>query len=326
MQERLTLSIHANVPDVYPTADPRGLGEWLQQARLQRGLSLQALSARMCTTQSIVEALEREDFDHLGAPIYVIGHLRNYARAVELPVADVLTYYNRHYRLAAPVITPVKLIPRDRTGDWLFAVLFYPLASGCLLWLAYQGIEQAKNHLGVATVAPPTQVAEIATPAPVPPPPPPLADAPFRDVSPQALAAAPWPELPQTFSPLTSTPTPEASPVPPRRPLLDSPISPAHAATNDAAQPPSATGKKAELVLAFSEVCWLEVRDRDDNRLAYGMQQPNTVNTLSGKPPFTITLGNAQATRLVLNGETVDIQPFLPKRGSVARFLLPPTE
>ncbi len=339
---------HLHSPSTLPAQDPlvpetlssEDLGGWLRNLREHHGISLSALAAKMCTTQSVVASLENNEFERLGAPIYVIGHLRNYARFVGVPASDVITLYRRQYSSFTPTITPVKLIPRDRYASWLFAVMFYPIASGGFLWLAYQGIEQSKQPFGVTPEAStslerpssPERKAEDSDSALEA-----IADlSPSSDEivdSPEAIALLPEAlpaivaSLPQEATSSTTSESVAASPVTLRPPLLNSAIAPAHAAVNASSRNELvASGHKAEIVLAFSEACWLEVRDADDKRIAYGMQQANTVNTLQGKPPFAITLGNAQATRIVLNGETVDAQRFHPQRGSVSRFSLPFTD
>jgi cytoskeleton protein RodZ len=74
--------------------------------------------------------------------------------------------------------------------------------------------------------------------------------------------------------------------------------------------------------MTFSEDCWVDVTDVDRNRLAYGVIQANSVETLNGKPPFRIILGNAVAVTMEMNGKTVDRSVYIPARGTVSRFTL----
>ena len=82
-----------------------------------------------------------------------------------------------------------------------------------------------------------------------------------------------------------------------------------------------------ELIMQFSDDCWVEVKDANGERLAYGIIKANSVRTLNGETPFSVTLGNANAAQLKLDGETIDKSVYLSSsRGGVARFKIePPT-
>jgi cytoskeleton protein RodZ len=80
-----------------------------------------------------------------------------------------------------------------------------------------------------------------------------------------------------------------------------------------------------ELIMQFSADCWVEVKDANGERLAYGIIKANEVRTLNGEMPFSITLGNAAAAQIKLDGRSVDRSVYLDKSsGGVARFVLDP--
>ncbi len=87
----------------------------------------------------------------------------------------------------------------------------------------------------------------------------------------------------------------------------------------------SELGGAPRLVLEFSGDCWVEVKDSQGKVLANGLMRPNTTSQLSGVAPFTITLGNAPAARITLDGKTIDRAIYVPKRGTVSRFTLNPS-
>jgi putative secretion ATPase (PEP-CTERM system associated) len=78
----------------------------------------------------------------------------------------------------------------------------------------------------------------------------------------------------------------------------------------------------SQLTLEFSADCWVEVKDADGQRLAYGAMKANTAKTVSGAAPFSVMLGNAPAVRIILDGQIVDKQTYLPETGSVSRIVL----
>ncbi len=67
----------------------RGIGQRLRTARESAGMSLTDASAKLKMQTHVVDALEREDWGKLGAPVYIRGQLRSYAKLLGLP-ADAI--------------------------------------------------------------------------------------------------------------------------------------------------------------------------------------------------------------------------------------------
>ncbi|SRR5579872_234045 len=69
------------------------LGEHLRTTRTKLGLTPAVVAARLRIRVSFVDAMEREDWRTLGAPVYVRGFLRNYAKLLGLdpePLVELL--------------------------------------------------------------------------------------------------------------------------------------------------------------------------------------------------------------------------------------------
>lgn len=89
--------------------DGRDLGGCLARAREDAGLSVQDVSTCLRTPVHIVEALERGDYSRLGAPVFVRGQLRSYARLLEVDIGDRIAEAER----ATPV--PAALVSHTHT-------------------------------------------------------------------------------------------------------------------------------------------------------------------------------------------------------------------
>jgi len=76
-----------------------------------------------------------------------------------------------------------------------------------------------------------------------------------------------------------------------------------------------------QLVFKFSGDCWMNLSDATGEDIAYGVKAEGRVMTVSGVPPFTITLGAPQVVQISYGGETVDLSNF--KDGNTAKFTLP---
>jgi cytoskeleton protein RodZ len=79
----------------------------------------------------------------------------------------------------------------------------------------------------------------------------------------------------------------------------------------------TANGK---LELAFAADCWLEVYDKNNQRLAYGSQAAGQKLALQGELPLKIKLGNPPAASMRLNDVVVDLSGY--PAGRVARITL----
>ena len=87
----------------------QGVGQRLRKAREAAGLGVAEVSQRLKMPARVVESLEAEDWTRLGAPVFVRGQLRSYARLLGLPVDEVVRMPE-----LAPVVAS-ELSPRTYT-------------------------------------------------------------------------------------------------------------------------------------------------------------------------------------------------------------------
>lgn len=88
---------------------PEGCGRFLREARERAGISLQEAASKVRMPTRVLHALEQEQWGDLGAPVFVRGQLRSYARLLKVDV----TPYLEQARLER--MPPVKLISRTHT-------------------------------------------------------------------------------------------------------------------------------------------------------------------------------------------------------------------
>jgi cytoskeleton protein RodZ len=140
-------------PNDHPVDSERSCGQRLRAAREAAGLSVSDVASRLKMRSRIVEALEAEDWESIGAPVFVRGQLRSYSRLLGLPVQPV--------QLASGVapIEPTRLVPRTQTprmqriADQIGGRLVYIVITALIIlpvWVATQ------SHVGgVADTAAP---------------------------------------------------------------------------------------------------------------------------------------------------------------------------
>ena len=81
---------------------------------------------------------------------------------------------------------------------------------------------------------------------------------------------------------------------------------------------PAATSASKGLVLQFTGDSWVEVVGRGGQRLAYGLLPAGTVREFAPGTVAKVSLGNASAVQVRMNGEATDLSAF--RRANVARF------
>ena len=87
----------------------RGCGQLLRQAREQAGLSLPDIAARLKMPLKVLQALEEERWEQLGAPVFVRGQLRSYARLLRVDVQPYLE------QAQLQSVQPAELVSRTHT-------------------------------------------------------------------------------------------------------------------------------------------------------------------------------------------------------------------
>ncbi len=73
-------------------------GNVLSQVRRIREVSLEELSEVTFVRVQMLAAIEQEQFGEFAAEVYLKGYLQSYARALDLPVAEVTEDYLKQYR------------------------------------------------------------------------------------------------------------------------------------------------------------------------------------------------------------------------------------
>ena len=273
-------------PASVPEAD-LSIGQTLARWRAQRGESVSNVAARLRCDVAVIEALEADRFNDLGAPVFARGHLKRYADLLGAPVDELLERWAAVQRqsVAPPDLTSM---PRARarsvdTRVWgrRVGAAAVALVIGLAAWWILKGS-------GTATT--PTQLAAQA----LPPPPP----------APTPLPVAAQPAVADAATPLSTTP--ETTPPPAgTTPAVVMP-SPVTTAVSPASAPPVA-GDRARLRLAAREDSWVQVVDATGRRLYFGTLRRENSISLNGAAPLRVLLGRADATSVELAGRPVTV-------------------
>ena len=268
------------------TAEAEGAtgGERLAVARREQQISVLEVAKELHLDEPKVRALERNEFEVLGAPVFAKGHLRKYSQLVGVDIDDVMADYYQLTRADGmpPVIVGRTKTPRELSpGPWI-AVIIVVLAAAAAYW-----------WFGVRQPAPePTEAPPVLEERP--------ADVEDDSAAPAASTSSEEP-LQQEVSDddagaITESPAPE-----PSRPELPE-------------------GQVA-LALTFTGDCWTEITDADGRRLFFDMGRSGRSVDLSGAAPFTVLFGNADNVTVRVDGQPYEI-PASSRSGRTARLTI----
>lgn len=167
-----------------------GIGARLRSAREAAGLSVADVGQQLKMPARVVLSLEAEDWGRLGAPVFVRGQLRSYARLLGLPV-DQVVQVSELAPVVATELTPRTYTPRmQRVAEQASRRAVYIVLTLALL-----------VPIWVATRPQTEQVAREATPLDAPSDPRPARNesAPRKPAAPMLRASlTPLPTRPAT--------------------------------------------------------------------------------------------------------------------------------
>jgi cytoskeleton protein RodZ len=316
---------------------PTGPGRRLQAAREQAGLSVNDIAGRLRLDLRTVTALEADRYEQLPGPAFVRGYLRGYARILNLAPEPILEAFDRQGLAPPALIADISERPQARSSDFPVRVTTWLIITGLVvlvvLWWRSQHLDPIPHPDEIAAApavpsTPPTSVVELlpapGAETPVEVPTPPMAP-PAREPLADGIAPPP-PGLPapatEPGTPLAATPDPpaagEMTPTPTPAPPSPSPSPAGPSAEVEAT--PDPMPREDHLRLTISEESWVEVYDRDGDRLFYNLARPGAELDLRGQGPMRVLLGKADGVRVEYNGAPFDYSRHVDR--GIARFTL----
>ena len=73
--------------------------------------------------------------------------------------------------------------------------------------------------------------------------------------------------------------------------------------------------------MKFEQESWVEIRDRNETVIFSQLNRPGTEQSVNGRPPLALVVGNAHGVRLTYDDQPVDLARHI--KIDVARFVLP---
>jgi cytoskeleton protein RodZ len=138
------------------------LGEEFRSAREARGLTLSDVAEQIHIRSVYLNAIENEEWSAIGAPVYVRGFIRTYARFLGLDAEDAVALFNQAApaeRQSAGSAIGTLADDRERGGPSLWAILATLVAAALVLFVGWEYWQYthgpgAPGPVGVASAAP----------------------------------------------------------------------------------------------------------------------------------------------------------------------------
>jgi cytoskeleton protein RodZ len=276
----------------------RAPGAALSAARTAQNLSLIDVARQLKLSVNQVAALEAGEFERLPGPVFVRGFVRNYARLLKLDPERILD-------LIVPDASGPEtrsVLPASRDSTFHTARARRGPALALLLVLALAALAAYEFYLG--------ESAPVVTA--------------MKPGTPSASSSAPTAETARAIVP-AATPDPQApaateseTPAPTAQPAQGADEATATAPQPVPVGPPADAG---ELRFSFGQQSWVQIRERDGKAIFTRLNPAGSEQRVTGKPPFTLVIGNAHEVRLTYNERPVDLEPQIVS-DDVARFTL----
>jgi cytoskeleton protein RodZ len=283
------LSAQSDSPEL-PSA-----GEQLAAVRQSRGLSVAEIAQQLKLSPWQVEALESGDYKRLPSPVFVRGFIRNYARLLKIDVADMLATSEHQLPAAAPLASAVRRASAE---------IPFPTERRRINW--------SKYAIATVILLIPLAVYEFYPD-----------DTPEQAVKSGQVELAP-PQV-QVVAETASTPVPAVAVTPPSlTPVADEPrperVQPGVTPPPEAAASAQRAAGEHVVKLHFVRESWVEIRDRSGRKIFSRLNAPGTDKVVSGLPPLSLIVGNANGVQLTHNEQPVNLGPHT--KVNVARLTL----
>jgi cytoskeleton protein RodZ len=247
-------------------------GERLAEARREQQISVLEVAKELHLDEPKVRALERNEFETLGAPVFAKGHLRKYAELVGVDPDDVFADYYQLTR--SDSLPPVVVAGRPRIrqelspGPWIAVIVVIIVAAASYWWF---GIES-----GSVVQTPEQEPVEQG------------------NVEPETVEQA----VMITTVDADEEPAPEAADAV----VTESSAPPVEALPEG----------EIRISLSFSGDCWTEISDATGRRLFFEMGRDGSNVELTGLPPFTVLFGNVENVSVRVSGEDYPVAAANP--------------
>lgn len=284
-------------------------GQLLRLQREKLELSAQEIAKRIHLDIKIIEALENDRSEDMPSAIYVRGYLRSYAKIVGADADKIIELYNADSPPPMPEILPeVKTPTQVSSNDKPVKAFTYLITLGLvlllLIWYQSNFVVDTKNgSMNTKTSINGVDITYtiVEHPDSWESPKPELRKEPEKPITPESTEQGELLKL-QAFN---------------EEQTID--ISTTEVSNDN---PALSAGSGPDVIeLKLTSDSWVEIYDKNNNRLFHNLAQAGKQYNVKGTAPFNVLLGFSKGVNLNFNGKPFDIETH--SKNGIARFTLP---
>jgi len=280
-----------------PVKPSVGCGSLLASARKEQKKSVEEIADELNLSVTQIKTIELDQSEGLPEPTYVRGYIRSYAKLLGLDAEKILeSYLHPNWQKSSSLDDiPRRIGNADEESKRFFTpvkVIVFLVLIGSLTFLWMSGLLVTKQD------PTPQDLIDNAS-----------------ELESNDTQNAKQIEAAQTVS--SSVQSGQVS----DDGLIDESVSELTESSSvdiDETVEPALVNN--DLVLTFSQTCWVDVRDSDDNRLAYKSYAAGEELIITNEAKLHVFLGNAEGVNATYQGEPFDISSY--REGVYAKFSL----
>jgi len=320
------MATESDIPKDTELLPEQEIGPRLVRARQEQELSLEKAAASMRVDVAVLQSLENENFAALGAQVFVRGHLRKYAKLLQLPEQELLDAYQSRAgesdaQLMHAVLRETVPISRRRRRvnlSLLFLVILVLslLAAAAWWWFQMRAMDTALEARRPVTGEGKSLVLTLDGRQSS------ALDVPVTTVD-KGASQAPEMVLETPASQVNGESEPAGQPA---RAAVEAQVQQERFVVEPVSQEdPPAQGPQMHVVMEFVEDSWAEVHDGNQKRVLYGLFRAGTRRELTIPGPASVYLGRVQGVVISVDDTSFNV-PQSKRAGNTARFTIEPPQ
>jgi cytoskeleton protein RodZ len=298
--------------------NPQTSGEILSKKRKDTGLSLESVAEKLNLDPKLIELLEKNEYESFKFETYLKGYLRAYSKFLDIDGDMIINLYKENNPEKQPEILPdvkpkIQKNSNDKSVKLFTYIIGLSFALSILIW--YQ-----KNFL----IEPNKEITKIVSSIP---------DISNKingvDISYKIITHSDYWQWPidniikkykqdddtNNFDLIKNKDTRDATAEDKKqteiKDITKTEESPVYEKQN----------ASDTVVLTLTGDSWIEIYDRDGNRLFLDLARSGKNYIVNGNSPFDILLGAANEVSVEFNGSAFNTEPYI--KYGIARFTLP---
>lgn len=285
-----------------------GPGAILAEARVKKGLSIESAASKLNFRVSLIKNIEADIYDENLPDTFNRGYLKNYAKLLNVPHADVIGLYEElngiiesSSKMQSFSNSTVKKAQNSMLMWITYLILAIFIGLTVMWWLQDDKTQEQEDSVSVVAI----EKEEITQDE-------------VSNANSEDDTSASTTQIENETLPVDEAVDSELEELDQNQPLED--------VTSEKESVLQVTDAPEEIALTkviftFSGDCWVNIYDALGERIAWGIKKTGYVMTIDAKAPLKITIGKPELVEINFGGQEIDMSVF--PEGHIAKLTLP---